>query len=83
MDSRRALLRAEHAHDLAWGYCMSVPRTRVPSYVVSFFVPCPESRPRRRIVAAISLDTSMVLELMAPLASSYFLPIASVANVGQ
>eukprot|EP00904_Undaria_pinnatifida_P004108 jgi/Undpi1/13699/HiC_scaffold_9.g03353.m1 len=36
-----------------------------------------------RIVAAISLDASMVLELLAPLAPAYFLAVASVANIGK
>ncbi|CAM9600417.1 unnamed protein product [Ectocarpus fasciculatus] len=36
-----------------------------------------------RIVAAVSLDASMVLELLSPLAPAYFLPIASVANIGK
>lgn len=36
----------------------------------------------RRIVAAVSLDASMILELLSPLAPAYFLLIASVANVG-
>lgn len=36
----------------------------------------------RRIVAAVSLDASMILELLSPLAPAYFLPIASIANVG-
>ncbi|CAM9538262.1 unnamed protein product, partial [Laminaria digitata] len=35
-----------------------------------------------RIVAAVSLDASMVLELLAPLAPAYFLAVASVANIG-
>lgn len=33
-------------------------------------------------MAAVSLDASMVLELLSPLAPAYFLPIASVANIG-
>ncbi|CAN0452740.1 unnamed protein product, partial [Hapterophycus canaliculatus] len=40
------------------------------------------ARPPRRVVAAVSLDASMVLELLSPLAPAYFLPIASVANIG-
>lgn len=36
----------------------------------------------RRMVAAVSLDASTVLELLSPLAPAYFLPIASVANIG-
>ncbi|CBN75993.1 conserved unknown protein [Ectocarpus siliculosus] len=36
-----------------------------------------------RVVAAVSLDASMVLELLSPLAPAYFLPIASVANIGK
>lgn len=34
------------------------------------------------MIAAISLDLSMVLELLSPLVPGYFLLIASVANVG-
>lgn len=36
----------------------------------------------RRMVAAVALDASTVLELLSPLAPAYFLPIASVANIG-
>ncbi|CAN0072965.1 unnamed protein product, partial [Discosporangium mesarthrocarpum] len=35
-----------------------------------------------RIVAAISLDASVTIELLAPLTPAYFLPMASVANIG-
>ncbi|CAM9341773.1 unnamed protein product, partial [Sphacelaria rigidula] len=36
-----------------------------------------------RIVAAISLDASMVIELLTPLYPAYFLPMASIANAGK
>lgn len=37
----------------------------------------------RRIVAAVSLDASMVIELLTPLYPAYFLPMASIANAGE
>lgn len=34
-------------------------------------------------MAAISLDASMVIELLTPLYPAYFLPMASIANAGE
>lgn len=34
-------------------------------------------------MAALSLDASMILEVMSPLYPAYFLPMASIANVGE
>lgn len=49
-----------------------------PRRIIAFSRPSP-----RRVVAAVSLDASMVLELLSPLAPAYFLLIASVANIGE
>jgi hypothetical protein len=43
-----------------------------------------DADPKRwRMISALALDGSTLLELMSPLAPSLFLPIASVANVGK
>lgn len=43
-----------------------------------------DAEPKRwRMLSAIALDLSMFLELLTPLVPHYFLPIASVANIGK
>ena len=43
-----------------------------------------DSDPKRwRMIASISMDASSLLELLTPLCPAYFLPMASVANVGK
>ena len=43
-----------------------------------------DADPKRwRMVADVSMNASSLLELLTPLAPAYFLPIASVANVGK
>jgi hypothetical protein len=43
-----------------------------------------DADPKRwRMISAVALDGSTLLELMSPLAPGLFLPIASVANVGK
>jgi hypothetical protein len=43
-----------------------------------------DAEPKRwRMLSSIALDSAMFLELLTPLVPQYFLPIASVANIGK